>query len=233
MKQDKDWILPRKHAGHSKHSLPATQETNLHMDITTYKSSSILATWWKELTHLKRPWCWERLRARGEGDDRVWDDCMASPTQWTWVWVNSGNRWWTGRPGMPVHGVAKSQTQLSEWTEVNWNYGGGNEENGDFLQKVPCKHGYIQCCQHWSRPPLTRTSTETLKHSSASVSVGSLGPGAHKVCLSPLRVSGRYGVWFSMQIHPSYHLAGASPLPLDMGYLLRSMSSLYVVTLFI
>ena len=37
----------------------------------------------------KRPWCWERLRAR-EGDDRGWDGCMASLTQWTWVWANSG-----------------------------------------------------------------------------------------------------------------------------------------------
>ena len=43
-----------------------------------------------ELTHWKRPWCWEGLRAGGEGDDRGWDGWMASPTRWTWVWVNSG-----------------------------------------------------------------------------------------------------------------------------------------------
>ena len=55
--------------------------------------------WCKELTHLKRPWCWERLRAGWEGNDR-WDRLMASPTQWTWVWVNSGSWWWTGRPGV-------------------------------------------------------------------------------------------------------------------------------------
>ena len=48
----------------------------------------------------KRPWCWERLKAGGEGDDRGWDGWMASPTQQTWVWVNSGSRWWTGRPGV-------------------------------------------------------------------------------------------------------------------------------------
>ena len=54
----------------------------------------------EELTHLKRPWCWERLRAGGEGDDRGWDGWMASPTQWTWVWVDSGSWWWTGRPGV-------------------------------------------------------------------------------------------------------------------------------------
>ena len=59
-----------------------------------------LATWCEELTHLKRPWRWERLRAEGEGDDRGWDGWMASPTQWTWVWVDFGSWWWTGRPGM-------------------------------------------------------------------------------------------------------------------------------------
>ena len=59
-----------------------------------------LATWCRELTHLKRPWCWERLKARGEGDDRGWDGWMASPTQWTWVWASSGSWWWTGRPGV-------------------------------------------------------------------------------------------------------------------------------------
>ena len=48
-----------------------------------------LATWCEELTHWKRPWCWERLRAGGEGDDREWDGWMASPIQWSWVWVSS------------------------------------------------------------------------------------------------------------------------------------------------
>ena len=50
-----------------------------------------LATWCEELTHLKRPWCWERLNAGEEGDDRGWDGWMASLTQQTWVWVNSGS----------------------------------------------------------------------------------------------------------------------------------------------
>ena len=60
---------------------------------------STLATWCKELTHWKRPWCWERLKA-GERGDRGWDDWMTSPTQWTWVWVCSRSWWWTGKPGM-------------------------------------------------------------------------------------------------------------------------------------
>ena len=77
-----------------------------------------LATWWEELTHLKRPWFWERLRTGGEGDDRGWDGWMASPTQWTWVWVVSRNWWRTGRSGvLSFMGIAKSRTQLSNWTE--------------------------------------------------------------------------------------------------------------------
>ena len=59
---------------------------------------SALATWYKELTHLKRPWCWERLKAGGEGDDRGWDGWMASPTRWTWVWATFRSWWWTGKP---------------------------------------------------------------------------------------------------------------------------------------
>ena len=55
-----------------------------------------LAIWCKELTHLKRPWCWERLWTGGEGDNKGWGGWMASPTRWTWVWVNSGSWWWTG-----------------------------------------------------------------------------------------------------------------------------------------
>ena len=48
----------------------------------------------------KRPWCWERLKAGGEGDDRVWDGCMASPTRWTWIWASS-ERWWRAwKPGV-------------------------------------------------------------------------------------------------------------------------------------
>ena len=63
-------------------------------------NSNTLATWCKELTHLKRPWCWDRLKVGGEGDDRGWDGWMASPTQQTWDWISSGSCWWTGRPGV-------------------------------------------------------------------------------------------------------------------------------------
>ena len=63
-------------------------------------NSNTLATSCKELTHWKRPWCWEGLGAGGVGDDRGWDGWMASPTWCTRVWVNSGSLWWTGRPGV-------------------------------------------------------------------------------------------------------------------------------------
>ena len=82
-------------------------------------NSNTLATWCKELTHWKRPWCWERLRAGGEGDDRVWDGWMASPTQWTWVWVNSGSWSCTRRPD--VLQSMGSQRIRRDWAaELNW-----------------------------------------------------------------------------------------------------------------
>ena len=73
----------------------------------------------EELTHWKRLWCWEGLGAGGEGDDRGWDGWMASPTRWTWAWVNSGSWWWTGRPGMLQ--FMGSQRVGHNWaTELNW-----------------------------------------------------------------------------------------------------------------
>ena len=82
-------------------------------------NSNTLATWREELTHLKRPWCWERLRAGGEGDDKGWDYWMASPTQWTWVWVDSWSWWWTGKPG--VLQSMGSQRVGHDWaTELNY-----------------------------------------------------------------------------------------------------------------
>ena len=63
-------------------------------------NSNALATWCEELTHWKRPWCWERLKAGVEGDDKGWEGWMASPTRWTWVWASCGSWWWTGKPGV-------------------------------------------------------------------------------------------------------------------------------------
>ena len=58
-----------------------------------------LAIWCEELTHLKSPWCWERLKA-GEGDNRGWDGSMASLTWWTWISVSARSWWWTGKPSV-------------------------------------------------------------------------------------------------------------------------------------
>ena len=73
----------------------------------------------QRVTHLKRPWCWDGLGAGGEGDDRGWDGWMASPTWWTWVWVDSGSSCWTRRPG--VLQFMRSQRDGHDWeTELNW-----------------------------------------------------------------------------------------------------------------
>ena len=65
----------------------------------------------------KRPWFWERLKVGWEGDNRGWGGWMASPTQWTWVWVNSGSWWWTGRPGVLQSMGSQSWRWLSDWTD--------------------------------------------------------------------------------------------------------------------
>ena len=78
-----------------------------------------MATSYEDLTHWKRPWCWEGLGAGREEGDRGWDGWMASPTQCTWVWVNSRSWWCTGRPGeLWVMGLRRVG---HDWvTELNW-----------------------------------------------------------------------------------------------------------------
>ena len=82
-------------------------------------SSNALATWCEELTHWKRPWCWERLKAGGEGDDREWDGWMASPARLTWVWANCGSWWWTGKPGV-MQSIGLQRVGHNWATELNW-----------------------------------------------------------------------------------------------------------------
>ena len=79
--------------------------------------SNTLATSCEELTHWKRLWCWEGLGAGRERDDRGWDGWMASPTRWTWVWVNSGRWWWTGMPGV-LQFMGSQRVGTTEW--LNW-----------------------------------------------------------------------------------------------------------------
>ena len=70
----------------------------------------------EDLTHWKRPWCWERLK-EGRGDDRGRDGWMAAPSQCTWVWASSGSWWWTGNPGK-LQSMALQRVWLKDWTEL-------------------------------------------------------------------------------------------------------------------
>ena len=55
----------------------------------------------------------------GEGDDRGWDGWMASPTQWTWVWVSSRSWWWTEKPGL-LQSMGLQRVRQGWATGVNW-----------------------------------------------------------------------------------------------------------------
>ena len=92
-------------------------------------NSNTLATWCEELTHWKRSWCWERLKAEGERDNRGWDGWRASPTQWTWVRANSSRYSMDmnlsklqeivkdrGAWCAAVRSIAKSRPQLSNYS---------------------------------------------------------------------------------------------------------------------
>ena len=101
-----------------------------------------------------------------------------------------GGAWWA-----TVHGITKSQTQLSDFMTQQRNYGGGNVDNDDPLHKVPCNHCYTQCPQPCSRPLLTHASpgdSWTLTGKSGSVSCGVTAPFSWvlvctKFCLCPPR----------------------------------------------
>ena len=129
-------------------------------------NSSTMATSSEELTHWKRLWCWEGLGAGGKGDGRGWDGWMASPTQWTWVWVNSGRWRWTGRPGMLR--FMGSQRVGHNWaTELSWT------EHVVNIQKICiwCLRFDRYCEIHEGYKanktdiiPIIRSSNEVIKH---------------------------------------------------------------------
>ena len=99
---------------------------------------------------LERPWCWGGLGAGGEGDDRGWDSCMASPTRWTWVWVNSGSWWWTGRPGvlwfMGSQRVGHDWATELNWTELNYTENKNWDLDYDLLTYVLLPHPISFLC---------------------------------------------------------------------------------------
>ena len=119
--------------------------TLIPWQMASYKESGIL-TEDKELTHWKRLWCWEGLRARGEGDHRGWDGWMASLTRWTWVRVNSRSWWWTGRPG--VLRFMGSQRVGHDWaTDLIWS---------DLILTVWAQQNFLValCIVTSNKPPL-------------------------------------------------------------------------------
>ena len=85
------------------------------------ETPNTLAIWCEELTYLRRPWCWERLKAGGEGGDRGWDGWVASPTWWTWVWASSRSWGWTGKPGM-LQSMGSQRVGHNWATELNWKF---------------------------------------------------------------------------------------------------------------
>ena len=99
---------------------PKGNQSGIHWKNWCWSWNSItLATLCEELTHLKRSWCWEILKAGGERDSRGWDGWMASPTQWAWVFINSGSWWWTGRHGM-LQSMGSQRVGQGGATELNW-----------------------------------------------------------------------------------------------------------------
>ena len=100
--------------------------------------SNTWAIWCEELAHWERPWCWERLKAGGEGESREWDGWMASTTQRTWIWIDSRRQWRTGKPGVlqPMR-PTKSQTQLNDWTtNSNFNWLHSVQLNGCLMSPI-------------------------------------------------------------------------------------------------
>ena len=86
--------------------------------------SYTFSTWWEVLTHWKRSWFWERLKAGGEGNDRGWDGWIASLTWWTWLWANSRCWWWAEKLAWDSSlGCRESDmTEQLNWTEwIEWD----------------------------------------------------------------------------------------------------------------
>ena len=127
-----------------------------------------LATRCKELTHLKRPWFWGRLKARGEGDDRGWDGWVALLTLWTWVWASSGSWWWTGKPGV-LWSMGLWRVGHNWASDLNWT---------EFIQCTCCVSNvtyFTLCCSVTKLCPTLWEPMDWLQHT--RLPCPSLSPG--------------------------------------------------------
>ena len=112
-------------------------------------TSNTWATWCEESTHWKISWCWERLRAGGEEGDRGWDGWITSPTQWMWVWANSGKEWRTGKLGMlPSTGSQRVGRDLMTNNNNKYIYSG---QQIPLLITFPCSQEQVWNLERHSR----------------------------------------------------------------------------------
>ena len=131
--------------GHQTSQSSRKSVLNIHWKDWCWSWSSALTTWCKELTHWKRFWYWEMLKADGEGDNRGWDAGMASPTQWTWVWASSRSWWWTRKPG-ELQSMGSQRVRYNWAKELNWT---DAELLGYFCTLAfPCEFG--TWCSRWN-----------------------------------------------------------------------------------
>ena len=144
----------------------------------------------------QRPWCWERLKAGGEGDERGWDGWMASPTQWAWVSANSGSRWWTGRPGT-LQSMG-SQSVGHDWvTELTWI----------FLKIDSKQRANPQLVQFSSVTQSCLTLCDPMNHSTPGL------PVHHQL----LESAQTHVHWVGDAIQPSHPLSSPSPPALNLS----------------